>query len=175
MYALSDERSAIMEVQRFLYLIANTTYPTIPHVSVDGIWGAETESAVIEFQRMSGNKVSGEVDYYTFEALYMAFSDAEAEIYERDYLITSDGFPLRKNMMNDDVLLLHLLILEIQKNYDYLTEVTRSTYYSETTENAVIELQEIFGFEKNGEVDAKMFERLVLELDSIILANSVYS
>ena len=102
-------------------------------------------------------------------------SDAESEFVERDFLITTEGFPLAKNMMNDDVLLLHLLILEIQKSYDYLTEVGKSTYYSETTEKAVLELQEIFGMERNGRVDAELFERLVLELDSIKLSTLVYS
>lgn len=175
MYALNDKRSAIIEVQRFLYLISNTTHPTVPRVAIDGIWGTETEAAVIEFQRISGKETTGKVDYETFELLYSAYSAAKSDFYERKFLITSQGFPLTKNMINNDVLVLHLMILEIQKTYDYLTEVTKSTYYSETTEKAVMELQEIFGIEPSGEVDAEMFQRLVLELDSVKLANSVYS
>ena len=175
MYALNDTRSAIAEVQRFLYLISNTNYPEVPRVAIDGIWGKETEDSIIEFQRISGNEITGVVDYPTFEALYKAYSEAESEFYKRDFLITDEGFPLTPNKMNDDVLLLHTIILEIQKTYDYLTEVNKSAYYSETTEKAVMELQEIFGMEKTGDVDAVMFERLMLELDSIKLANSVYN
>lgn len=175
MYALNDKTAAIVEIQRFLYLLSNTSNPEIPRVAIDGIWGEETEAAVIEFQKISGNEVSGKVDYQTFEALYDAYSAAKSELYELDFLITTQGLPLSKNMMNDDVLLLHLMILEIQKTYDYLTEVDRTTYFSENTEKAVMELQEIFGMEQSGRVDALMYERLVLELDSIKLGNSVYS
>lgn len=174
MYALNDGKSAIIEVQRFLYLISNSTHPELPRVAIDGIWGAETKNAVIEFQRLIGNEMTGSVDYETFEALYAAYIDAKSKIDARNYLITDEGLPLRKNMMNDDILLLHLIISEIQKTYDYLSEVTKTTYYSATTERAVAELQDIFGVEASGSVDAEMFERLLLELDAIKLGNSVY-
>lgn len=175
MYALNDTVAAITEVQRFLYVISNTTHPEVTRVAIDGIWGAETERAVAEFQRSSAIEITGKVDYETFDALYVAYSDAKGELEARDYLITNEGFPLKINMMNDDVLLLHILISEIQKTYDYLTEVSKTTYYSATTEKAVLELQELFGIEVSGSVDAAMFERLIVELDSIKLGNSIYN
>ena len=175
MYALSDTAAAVAEVQRFLHVISNTTHPEITRVSIDGIWGEETERAVIEFQRLSAIETTGKVDFETFDALYCAYSDAKGDIEARNYLITNEGFPLKVNMMNDDVLLLHMLISEIQKTYDYLTEVSKTTYFSATTEKAVLELQELLGIEASGSVDATMFERLIVELDSIKLGNSIYN
>ena len=174
MYRLDDENAAIAEVQGYLYLLSNTTHPEIPRVAVDGIWGAETEIAVAAFQRMHRQKETGKVDYETFEALYYEYSVALSNLNAREYIISYQGFPLKRNMMNDDVLLLHLLISEIQKEYGYLTEVNKSTYYSETTERAVLELQRIFGVEENGEVDANMLSRLIFEMDSIKGANADY-
>ena len=174
MYRLDDENAAVAEVQRFLYMLSTTTSPDIPRVAVDGIWGAETADAVIAFQRMQGLEENGKVNYETFEALYYEYTVALSDIESRSYLISYQGFPLKRNMMNDDVLLLHLIITEIQKEYGYLTEVSKSTYYSETTEKAVVELQGIFGIEESGEVDADTFSRLIFEMDSIKDANVDY-
>ena len=174
MYRLDDENAAVAEVQRFLYMLSNTTYSDIPRVAVDGIWGPETENAVIAFQKKQGYKESGRVDYETFEALYYEYAVALSDLESRSYIISYQGFPLKRNMMNDDVLLLHSIITEIQKGYGYLTEVSKSTYYSETTEKAVVELQRIFGIEESGEVDADTFSRLIFEMDSIKDANVDY-
>ena len=174
MYRLNDESAAVREVQGYLYFLSNTSYPDIPRVAIDGIWGVETERAVIAFQQMYGFEESGKVDLETFEALYYEYSLALSDINAREYMITDQGFPLRRNMMNDDVLLLHLLISEIQNEYGYLTKVNKSRYYSGFTEIAVSELQKIFGLEESGKVDANTFSRFVFEMDSIKASNAKY-
>jgi len=174
MYALNDKRSAVIEVQRYLYLISNTTHPYVPRVSIDGIYGVETEVAVRAFQAANGIEITGKVDYQTFQILSLAAEVSNDRNAARKYLITGEGLPLKKNMMNDDVVVLHTMISEIQKTYDYLTEVNRTSYFSNQTEKAVFELQELFGLEPTGEVDAAMLERLIIELDSIKLADLKY-
>ena len=70
MYFLSDSPAAIREVQKFLYVISYRVNSDVPRVAIDGIYGPETEAAVIAFQEIYGHSASGSVDRETFDSLY---------------------------------------------------------------------------------------------------------
>lgn len=163
MYRIEQTNEYIKEVQTYLILLADTD-TEFPRVAIDGIYGEETKGAVIYFQKKKGLSESGTVDKDTFDLLYIDYSDAVKEKEARDFIITENGFPLAYGMRNNDVATLHFIIEELSQTYETLNPLASGRFYSRDTENSVKELQKIFGLEENGNVDALLFERLIMEL-----------
>ena len=76
MFKLHDERSAVRRIQTYLYFIKYRTYPSLPHLSIDGIYGEGTRAAVSAYQRLRGLPASGIADAVTFRALYEDYERA---------------------------------------------------------------------------------------------------
>lgn len=174
MYELLDEKAAITEVQKFLHVISDDTNAKIPRVAIDGIYGAETVSAIKIFQSEYGINPTGAVDKETFDSLYAMYAASIEERYSSDYVITYGGFPLKAGMQNNDVLLLHLLIEELSKTYTDIGPIKKTTYFSEATESAVKKLQRIFRMSESGVVDFLLYERMNYEIDAIRRINEKY-
>ncbi len=175
MYFLSDTSAAIREVQKFLYVISDSVNSQVPRVAIDGIYGPETEYAVRTFQKIYGHEISGKVDRETFDNLYALYSEAIIDIRVSDYILTEDGFPITLGTQNNDVIAVHLIINELGKTYTDIGYVNvKSSYFSEGSQGAVMELQKIFNVPVTGEVDKLFFERMKTELDALKRLNTVY-
>ena len=64
----------VRQMQQQLARISQS-YPAIPRIQPDGVYGASTREAVEEFQRVFGLPVTGVVDYntwYEISAIYVA-------------------------------------------------------------------------------------------------------
>lgn len=174
MYALSDKPAAIREVQKFLHVISDSVNTSIPRVAIDGIYGEETENAVKIFQQLYGLEINGFVDIITFDMLYSLYSEALIDKNIRDYVITYEGFPIKTGNISDDVLVIHLMFSELEKTYKDIGRSEKSTYFSDKSRNTAMELQKIFRFPITGEVDARFFERMKIEIAAIKRLNEVY-
>ena len=176
MYFLSDTPAAIREIQRFLYVISDRINNDVPRVAIDGIYGFETEAAVRSFQEIYGLSVTGRVDRDTFDNLYLIYKNAVIDINLDDYVLTDAGFPILLGTQNNDVIAVHLMIDELRKTYKDIGFVNiKSPYFSEQSQNAVMELQKIFNTSVTGIVDKLFFERMRRELDAIKRLNLVYN
>lgn len=173
-YRLSDKPGAIREVQKFIHIISDRVNSDIPRVAIDGIYGEETLDAVRIFQTIYGLEIDGLVDRATFDMLFIMYRDAIIDIRTSDYIITDIGFPLKIGNQNNDVLALHLIILELRKTYTDIGAVSKSTYFSESTKNAVMNMQKIFRMPVTGEVDSLLYDRMNYELDAIRRLNQIY-
>lgn len=72
----------VQQMQEQLNVIADS-YPAIPHIAVDGIYGPATRAAVEKFQSIFGLPVTGVVDYrtwYKISEIYVGVSRI-AELY----------------------------------------------------------------------------------------------
>ncbi len=58
----------VKDIQRYLNTISNS-YPSVPKVSTDGIYGEKTKEAVKKFQQIFNVNVSGIVEYDTWYAI----------------------------------------------------------------------------------------------------------
>lgn len=72
MYTDSQRRTHIYDLQRFLRRVQQAQGAPQP-LAPDGIFGAETASAVRDFQRQNGLPVTGTADFATWSAIYAAY------------------------------------------------------------------------------------------------------
>ena len=71
---MANDSNDVREVQHKLRSVSAVDR-RIPTISVDGIFGQETATAVREFQRVHGLPVTGDVDYATWKELDNAYLD----------------------------------------------------------------------------------------------------
>ena len=173
-FELFDENAATKEVQTFLHVLSDRENGDIPRVAIDGIYGEETREAVREFQKIYGLYESGTVDRETFDLLNEMYLDVLLREEASNAVLVTDPFPLSLGSQGNEVLILNVMLLELEKTYRDIGSVKKSSYYSTETENAVTNLQRIFRVRENGVVDALFYDRLKDELVFIKLLDTEY-
>lgn len=75
-YITTGARGKVVEqVQTFLKTISRVN-PQVPNVNVDGIYGNQTQNAVIAVQRINGLPQTGQIDPLTWNAIVNMYNDA---------------------------------------------------------------------------------------------------
>ena len=173
MYELLDKSSAIKEIQKFLYVISDKVNTEVPRISIDGIYGEETENAVKTFQDLYGIIPTGIVDRITFDLLFKLYNENSFST-DKSY-IDENLFPVKVGSQGNHVLNIHLLMLELREKYKDIGNILKSTYFSEESKRVTQQLQKIFRYIETGVVDYQFYQRMLLELDSLKRLNELYN
>lgn len=164
MYRITDTSQAIREVQRYLLTVSQLQH-SLPHITVDGIFGNETRVAVKAFQELNNLETSGTVDKTTFDLLYLEHLRLLNVKSINDSNIRDKDYPLEIGDSNESVIILNALIAIISDFYD-ITFENQGDFYSASTQNAVKELQIVFGLDGSGIADKAFVDRLFAEIRS---------
>ena len=98
----SNNRPEIYELQSMLRLLAQTD-GSIPLVNPDGIFGPETERAVLAFQSNMGLSPTGIVDFGTWTAITTAYRSTR-EFTQKGiafFPFPSNGYTVERNEKSD--------------------------------------------------------------------------
>lgn len=158
MYFIDDRKSAVAQIQRYLYTIS-AAQPDLAQTPIDGFYEEDTRRAVVLFQKKNALEETGRVDLSTFSSLYDSArraQDAQATNVLRDLRYGDDG---------DDVLRLNRMLSHFSRTYRTVGRVPDSSFYTKETEAAVGALQKILKFEENGVADRLFQQRLAKEID----------
>ena len=172
-YDITNRKEVVREIKKYLYLVSENLYESIPRTTIDGYFDEETKNAVIEFQKIKGIKPSGEVDYETFVLLFDDYSSAVFDIEFRDQILTDNGFPYTQGDISEDVQVLHLMINELSKTYTNIPSVKSAQYYSGETVKSVSQLRQLFQLEEGDFVDKILYQRMRKEIASRIQADKI--
>ncbi len=164
MYRLGDEEAAIREIQKYLHFISDRVTSEVPRVSIDGIFGDETKTAVKAFQKYRGLNESGEVGYETFTFLYEDFLKARFLYNTESYVLDEELFPFKLGDSGNEVLYLNLMLDELGKIYTDIGRVDLNSYFSSATEKAVKDTRAIFLMEDLPTIDLLLYDRMRYEL-----------
>ncbi len=164
MYYTDDKKSYVKEIQKYLNVYADSKGDLLLRVPIDGVLGEKTRGAIRNFQKSHALKESGIVDRTTHASLVRSYKNTLLLKSISKYVITKNGFPLKLNMQNNDVMALNMILEELSGTYG-ITSVNRTRYFDKYTERAVRDLQRIFGYEESGIVDRVLFDRLKRELN----------
>ena len=164
MYFIDDNKAAIFEVQRFLFVIGQNG--ELPHLSVDGFYTEETELAVREFQRMHSIKETGVVDRKTYDAIYTEYANVMRSNEARDNDAYNSLYPMKTGDSGNVVSELNSVIRELSRFYRDIP-IPYGSFYSKNTESAIKMLQRAFRIAESGETTRELYGLLRSELKSL--------
>jgi len=136
----------VRTMQNFLNVIGST-YPTIPRLNADGVFGPATQSAVTAFQRLMGLTPDGIIGPATWNRIVDAY-----------FLVIGNpgtskpfpGTPLRVGSRGDNVRFIQNALNSLRSAYPSLPAVSADGIFGPQTEAAVIAFQRMFGLTPDG-------------------------
>ena len=159
--------TAVRELQFYLYLMS-AYESSIPPVSIDGKFGADTERAVRAYQRFAGLTVDGVVGRTTWNSLYGRASQLRSSgpvvTLKR---LPYPGTPLTVGSSGSAVLYYTLLLQRIAYYFSSVETPPLSDQYTDETAAATRSAQQLLGLEQTGIADADTWtavEALSLQL-----------
>ena len=159
--------TAVRELQFYLYLMS-AYESSIPPVSIDGKFGADTERAVRAYQRFAGLTVDGVVGRTTWNSLYGRASQLRSSgpvvTLKR---LSYPGTPLTVGSSGDTVLYYNLLLQRIAYYFSSVEAPPLADRYTDETAAATRSAQQLLGLEQTGIADADTWtavEALSLQL-----------
>lgn len=162
-------KEAVRELQEYLRRLSRT-YPSIPELAVDGIFGPETEEAVRAFQILFGMPVTGEADGDLWEAL--------KKEYHRLCMPERRAQPLYPFPRGDTVwemgdtgpavTILQAALDTVCDHCGKGQPLTCGGVYDEATAECVKWLQKLCGFEQTGRVDRRTWDMLACTYNAYV-------
>lgn len=159
---LGDIGSNVVNIQ-YLLAYLSQFYNTVPLISIDGIFGDNTEAAVRAFQRTFDIPVTGEVDLETWDALYktyLGFLETIPFKYIEGNVLPYPGVQLRLGAESDSVRVLQEYIVYISQFISEIPSIPVTGYYGTQTRDAVTALQAFLGLPQNGVVGANAWNEI---------------
>lgn len=132
--------------------------PVIPTVIPDGKFGNQTETAVREFQKEYGISETGIVDYKTHKKIYEVYNGILKNEEEPYKLQGADAYslPVMKGASGSTVIFIQAML----SGMGVYPRDKINGIFDDETENAVKEVQKIWGIPETGMVDKKTWNAL---------------
>lgn len=157
-------------------------YPLIPKIpETDGIFGVETEDAVMQFQNIFNLPQTGIVDkatWYKLSYIYtsvkrLAELDSEGIKYEE----VSKQFPeeLYVGIEGNNVSIIQYYLAVIGAYYEKIPPVDITGYFGSNTEDSVKAFQKVFGLPVTGRVDRATWNDIYRAYDGILNSVPLYN
>ncbi|MBE6696139.1 MAG: peptidoglycan-binding protein [Ruminococcaceae bacterium] len=139
----------VFTLQYYLSYIANFVN-TVQKPRTDGIFGAETEQSVRDFQRTYGLPVTGVVEEVTWSNIYNVYLGLVSSVpleYREGVTVPFPGVVLRRGATGEDVRVLQEYLNYVANVYTEIPQTSVTGNYGSATENAVTAFQELFGLD----------------------------
>lgn len=165
-----------VEVMQYLLAIIAEFYVNIPPVQIDGIYGPQTEQAVLAFQQMYGLPQNGVVDETTWNDMFDTFmgiiaTSEEASAQIRFVVRPFPGETLTVGSRGADVRYIQQVINFLFLSDMQISPVSADGIYGQETANSVKEIQAQLGLPQTGEVDEATWNGIMDEYERAL--NSV--
>ncbi|MBE6872077.1 MAG: spore cortex-lytic protein [Ruminococcaceae bacterium] len=160
---LGDTGRYVQTIQYYLAVIGYSS-ETIPQVSIDGVFGAETESAVKAFQKEKGLEETGIVDRETWNALVTAYDAARAFL-SGQYITAADeiypGRFISPGVEGDEVRSIQRFINMIAEKDSNISPVTVTGVYDTQTQEQIRKIQAENNLPQTGNIGAITWNTVV--------------
>lgn len=165
----------VEEIQKMLVEIVNL-YPSLPIITIDGVYGQNTVIAVREFQKLNSLPQTGIIDEITMRKLsYLHETNREkfreellknkiSEVKknkkrEDDYLDQSDNI-LSEGSIGEYVKSLQSYLNVVSNKYPTISLLRVDGIFGQKTKAAVMEFQRIFELKQDGVVGYETWNKL---------------
>ena len=150
----------VAAVQYYLSYLAQTFYPAIPNLVPDGIFGAQTRSAVLAFQNLFKLTADGIVGPATWAQLEKQFETAYDDNNPGSYFGAYPGVVLREGNRGLRVQQLQYYLLYLSYSYSAIPRIRADGIYGPATTAAVRAFQAKFGLAQDGVVGLNTWTEL---------------
>lgn len=151
---VGDTGADVRELQYFLTFVGIFN-DYIPRLTIDGVFGSRTESAVRAFEQAYGLEVTGRVDSAFWDTLYSAYRGMTASLdalaMPRE-VVLYPGTPQRQGSEGEDVRALQAYLAYIATTYTEIPAPVADGVFGSATERAVRAYQRVFDLEETGVV-----------------------
>lgn len=152
---------------------AGIFYPSVPEISVTGIFGEETENALKAFQHVFELNETGRIDRPTWNTLYRAHASIVRTPDIKDIPNTAPfgSTILREGISDRNVRILQEYINIINETLDLSPVLKETGYFGALTAQAVSQLQQLLGITPDGIVNHDTWNAIAELYADIILGN----
>ncbi len=166
-YTEKDKREHIRELQHYLRYLA--FHNEVPMVIPDGIYGKETKSAVMDFQKQHGILPTGDTDNETWDKIVYEYNLISPYYKPPDRTAPfTDSFAVIKHGDNGDtVFIIQIMLDTVSKNANSVPRINIDGFYGDQTENAIKKYQSLSGLSPTGETDIKTWNMLSKSYNSL--------
>ncbi len=160
-YTEQDKKDHIYEVQDYLRTIAQAN-SNIPVIVPNGVYDANTEEAVRQFQREYGLPITGHIDIETWETIVEVYLSVE-EYYRQNssvMLFPNSNYSMSEGSEGYPVYILQAVINVASDGYSNTSAVPMDGVYGKSTADAVRHIQDIVGEPSTGVLDYRTWNKL---------------
>ena len=134
------------------------------NVIPDGIYGAQTASAVSTFQRRHNLPITGVADLNTWEAIQQAYAPARVQI-DNAYplqIILNPNQVIRRGEADPNIHIVQAILFVLSQEYGSILEPSRSGMVDDATAASIGSFQELNGLPVTGELDKLTWRELAI-------------
>jgi len=164
---LGSAGNAVRTVQTRLNRIS-VNYPAIPKISAaDGIFGTETENAVLEFQRifsLTADGIVGKATWYRIQSIYNAvkkLNELESEGLSLSEVEQQFSGTLAEGDLGTEVSVLQYYLSVVAYFDPRVSTPTSGGVFDDATRESVRSFQSTYGLPETGEAEEETWNRLV--------------
>ena len=151
------DRGDLVSLAQYFLRVISKYYNEVRPVEIDGIFGANTEAAVRDFQNRFGLTVDGIVGPATWNSLYNVFLGIANT---SGLAVNYPGYLLREGSRGDTVWLMQEYLRRISQRYPIPT-ITADGIFGPATRAAVTAFQRLFGLVPDGIIGKNTWDRIV--------------
>lgn len=146
---------------RVIFQNNNNVRPIVP----DGIYGAETKSAVTYFQKTNGIPATGITDERTWNAIERAYLPARTDCCKAQPLQIdlNSGQIIKKGEADLSVYLVQGMLAGMNQIYQNILMPGFSGVLDKATQDSILSFQSLNGIPETGELDKTTWRYLVLQ------------
>ncbi len=153
---LGSRGKSVEQAQFWLDTLSDFTRE-LPALTVDGIFGQDTERAVRAFQRLASLPVDGIIGSSTWSTLYKAYQSVESDIGTPNQY---PGTPIRRGDRGSNVKLIQFWLKIARTTYPDLENLSVDGIYGSGTQSAVTRFQRYFRLTADGIVGRTTWNKL---------------
>lgn len=154
----------IRSLQTMLRVIAESDERQ-PSVIPDGIYGANTVSAVSSFQRLNGFPVTGIADQNTWDTIVPVYQAALINVAEAEplWIVLNPNEIIRKDQSNPNLYLVQAILTVLSQTYASIPSPGFSGILDIPTSDSLSSFQEMNRLPITGELDKRTWKYLALQ------------
>ena len=154
---------SVRRIQFWLRIIS-TNFSSIPAPTVDGIFGAGTQTAVKAFQKEFGLTQDGIVGTDTWGMMYQIYADVANNLLPEDKRPgVYPGAPLRNGSTGNGVREAQYYLIILSAFYPSIPRITLDGEFGASTEAAVKAFQKLVGLTQDGIIGPATWQALFLQ------------